>query len=341
LALVSIAFATIDFVPDQNELNNLTSGSGYSPQLTDNFVPNNFFNNFNFETANDPTHGYVNYVDQSTAQSKGYIQANASNDLLVPGFAVYIGCDHSNISSGRGRDSVRLSSKKTWNQGVFIIDLSHMPTGCGTWPAYWTVGPNWPNGGEVDVIEGVNVMVNDATTLHTNAGCDQSHTPTDSFSGHWGTGSQNNPADNCDVNAGDQYSNQGCSIIPGVSNTYGTGFNNAKGGVYAHLWDPAVGIKAWFWTRSQIPADVTSGKPNPDGWGKPYAYFMFGQYCSSNHFANHNIVFDLTFCGDWAGNNFANDCPGKGSCNSYVQNNPTAFNEAYWNINYLKVYSLN
>jgi len=170
---------------------------------------------------------------------------------------------------------------------------------------------------------------------------DQSHTPTDSFSGHWGTGSQNNPADNCDVNAPDQYSNQGCSIIPGVSNTYGSGFNNAKGGVYAHLWDPAVGIKAWFWTRSQIPADVTSGKPNPDGWGKPYAYFMFGQYCSSNHFAPQNIVFDLTFCGDWAGNNFGSDCPGKGSCNSYVQNNPTAFNEAYWNINYLKVYSLN
>jgi len=332
LALVSIAFATLDFVPDQNELNNLTSGSGYSPQLTDNFVPNNFFNNFNFETANDPTHGYVNYVDQNTAQSKGYIK----NDTVV-----YIGCDHSNVASGRGRDSVRLSSKKTWSQGVFIIDLSHMPTGCGTWPAYWTVGPNWPNGGEVDVIEGVNVMVNDATTLHTNSGCDQSHTPTDSFSGHWGTGSQNNPADNCDVNAPDQYSNQGCSIIPGVSNTYGSGFNNAKGGVYAHLWDPAVGIKAWFWTRSQIPADVTSGKPNPDGWGKPYAYFMFGQYCSSNHFAPQNIVFDLTFCGDWAGNNFANDCPGKGSCNSYVQNNPTAFNEAYWNINYLKVYSLN
>jgi len=327
--LLTVAFA-IDFVPDQDELANLTSG--YNPQLTDNYVPNNFFNNFNFETAADPTHGYVNYVDQGTAQSKGYIK----NDTTV-----YIGCDHTNVASGRGRDSVRISSKKTWNQGIFIIDLSHMPIGCGTWPAYWTVGPNWPNSGEVDVIEGVNVNVNDATTLHTSNGCDQSHTPTDSFTGKWGTGSQNNPADNCYISAPDQWSNQGCGIVPSQANTYGTGFNNAKGGVYAHLWDPAVGIQAWFWTRSAIPADISGGKPNPANWGKPYANFMFGQYCPSSHFANHNIVFDLTFCGDWAGNNFGTDCPGKGACNTYVQNNPTAFNEAYWTVNYLKVYSLN
>jgi hypothetical protein len=329
LALFAVAFA-IDFVPDKDELGNLTTKTGYT--LTDNYVPNNFFNNFNFDTENDPTHGYVNYVDQSTAQSKGYIK----NDTTV-----YIGCDHTSVSSGRGRDSVRITSKKAWNSGLFIIDLSHMPFGCGTWPAYWTVGPNWPNSGEVDVIEGVNVNSADATTLHTGSGCDMSHEDTSQFTGKWATGSQNNPSDNCDINAPDQWANQGCSIIPAQTNTYGQGFNNARGGVYAHLWDPSVGIKAWFWTRSAIPADITSGNPNPAGWGKPFAMFPFGQYCSSNHFQNHNVVFDLTFCGDWAGNNFGTDCPGKGACNTYVQNNPSAFSEAYWSINYLKVWSLN
>jgi hypothetical protein len=330
LLFAATAFADLPFVPDQDELN---ATSGYTLQITYDYK--NFFNNvFNFETENDPTHGYVNYVNQSTAQSKGYIKADSST-------GVYIGCDHTNTASGRGRDSIRLSSQMSFNSGLFIIDLTHMPTGCGTWPAYWTVGPNWPNSGEVDVIEGVNVNTADATTLHTSDGCDQSHEDPSQFTGKWGTGSQNNPADNCYINAPDQWSNQGCGIVPSQANTYGTGFNNVKGGVYAHLWDPAVGIKAWFWTRSAIPSDITNGNPNPAGWGKPYAMFSFGQYCNSNHFANHQIIFDLTFCGDWAGNNFGTDCPGKGSCNTYVQNNPSAFIEAYWNINYVKVWSLN
>ena len=32
-----------------------------------------------------------------------------------------------------------------------------MPTGCGTWPAYWLCGENWPYKGEIDIIEGVNI----------------------------------------------------------------------------------------------------------------------------------------------------------------------------------------
>lgn len=50
-----------------------------------------------------------------------------------------------------GRPSVRISSNKTYNSGLFILDVKHMPFGCGTWPAYWLVGPNWPSGGEIDV----------------------------------------------------------------------------------------------------------------------------------------------------------------------------------------------
>jgi len=325
---LALATADLPFVPDSDEIQ---AKSGYTYTLTDNYVPNNFFNNFNFETANDPTHGYVNYVDENTASSKGYIKN---------GTQVYIGCDHTNVASGRGRDSIRISSKKSFNSGLILIDLDHMPVGCGTWPAFWTVGPNWPNGGEIDIIEGVNVQVNDATTLHTSDGCDMSHEDPNSFTGKWGIGSQNNPADNCYINAPDQWSNQGCGITATAPNTYGTGLNNNKGGVYATLWDPANGISVWFFNRSSIPADVTSSKPDPTTWGKPYAFFQFGQYCSSNHFANNVIVFDLTFCGDWAGNNFGTDCPGKGSCNSYVQNNPSAFAESYWNLNYVKVWSL-
>lgn len=43
--------------------------------------------------------------------------------------------------------SIRISSKKTYNRGLFIADFKAMPHGCGTWPAYWSVGPGWPGGG--------------------------------------------------------------------------------------------------------------------------------------------------------------------------------------------------
>jgi len=267
-------------------------------------------------------------VDYNTALNEG---------LIKIGNPIYMGADHTKVASGRGRDSVRIESKKTFNSGLIIIDLVHMPVGCGTWPAFWTCGPSWPNYGEIDIIEGVDNQETDLTTLHTSNGCDMSGESTSTFTGHWSTGSQGNPADNCSVNAGDQYSNQGCSII-GNAGSYGTPLNNGKGGVFATEWDPKVGIQMWFWNRNSIPSDVSSGNPNPSGWGKPYAYFQFGSNCPSTHFANHQIIFDLTFCGDWDGAVFGTDCPNKGSCNSYVQNNPSAFTEAYWSVNYVKVY---
>jgi len=38
-----------------------------------------------------------------------------------------------------GRLSVRISSKTTYNKGLFIFDVKHSPYGCGTWPALWLV----------------------------------------------------------------------------------------------------------------------------------------------------------------------------------------------------------
>ncbi len=52
-------------------------------------------------------------------------------------------------------------------------------------------------------------------------------------------------------------------------------------------------------------------------------------------------VFDTTFCGDWAGAVWSSSptCSGLAStCQDYVQNNPSAFANAYWLINSLQVY---
>ena len=51
---------------------------------------------------------------------------------------------------GPGRPSVRLESRLTFTEGLFVIDLTHIPIGCGTWPAFWTVGlGDWPVDGEI------------------------------------------------------------------------------------------------------------------------------------------------------------------------------------------------
>ena len=82
-----------------------------------------------FQQGSDPTNGYVNYVDQNTALADGLI--NTSNNQI------YIGVDSTNVATAPGRTSVRITSNKSYNHGLFILDLAHMPGGiCGTWPAW-------------------------------------------------------------------------------------------------------------------------------------------------------------------------------------------------------------
>ena len=81
---------------------------------------------YSLSQSADPTAGYVNYVNQTTAANNSYI--NTDNGL------VYIGVDSTNIAIGTGRDSVRIVSNAAYNYGLFTLDLSHMPGGiCGTW----------------------------------------------------------------------------------------------------------------------------------------------------------------------------------------------------------------
>lgn len=101
-----------------------------------------FFDAFTFFTDSDPTHGFVKYVDKSTATSSGLISTQ-NNKVIIK-------ADNSTVTPN-GRPSVRIVSQASYSSGLFILDLEHMPSGCGTWPAYWMVGPDWPNNGEIDV----------------------------------------------------------------------------------------------------------------------------------------------------------------------------------------------
>lgn len=79
----------------------------------------------NVHQFNDPTNGYVNYVSLAEATADGLWSTNGSS--------VYMGADYTHIGSGRGRDAIRIMSNNVYNHGLFILDLAHMPQGCGTW----------------------------------------------------------------------------------------------------------------------------------------------------------------------------------------------------------------
>ncbi|PQE19384.1 hypothetical protein CJF30_00009820 [Rutstroemia sp. NJR-2017a BBW] len=287
--------------------------------LSKTYNTTNFFKDFTFFSATDPTKGFVAYESLANAEAAGLAYTSDNQ--------VYLGVDHTTVNPKNGRASVRLESKQAWGQGVFIADIEHMPGGiCGVWPAFWMFGPNWPNSGEIDIIEGVNADTTDTITLHTAAGCNVS-------SSALKTGTMVTT----DCNQDD--AGTGCSTSTPNTNNYGKGFNNIGGGVYAMQWASSR-ISVWFWPRASIPADITANDIDVASWGTPLANFS-GSGCDfDTFFANQSIIFDTTFCGSWAGNVWSSgSCASLAStCDAYVAANPSAFTNAYWLINSIQVW---
>jgi len=291
-------------------------------RLVSNYSGNNFFSGFQYFTGPDPTHGYVYYASQAESNAWGY--------TYVSNGVVYIRSDSSSVSSGSGRGSVRLTSSRIYNHALFIIDVAHMPTGCGNWPAIWTVGPNWPYNGEIDIIEGVNLNNRNQMTLHSGPGCN--------MPSNWNQAGKTLTTDCNSANGAN--GNQGCGVQSSSDRSFGGGFNNNGGGVFAMQWENS-GVFIWFFERGQIPGDIQANNPDTTRWGTPAASFPFAGTgpgsCPTGLFKDQQIVIDNTFCGDWAGNTFNSDgC--SGNCHDFVQNNPRAFSEAYWAIHYIRVY---
>jgi hypothetical protein len=175
--------------------------------------------------------------------------------------------------------------------------------------------------------------MSNAMTLHTAAGCSINNAAKQRFSGSIKT-------NNCDTKASGQGVNVGCGISTTDTTTYGDGFNDVGGGVYATEWT-AEAISIYHFARANIPADLNAGNPDPTNWGEPLAVFNgcnFGEAVN-----NQTIIFDTTFCGQYAGQDavWKSDaiCSQKApTCQDYVANNPADFADAYWEVNYVKVY---
>jgi len=302
-------------------------------KLVQSYSGNNFFSGWNFFTGGDPTNGIVNFVDQSTAQSSNLTSINNAGNAIMR-------VDTTPQVTGN-RNSVRIQTQFTFTGGLLIMDSVHMPTGCSVWPAFWTVGANWPVGGEIDIVEGVNDYTNNQATVHTAAGC---QLPSSNVTQLGITGAVVGGT-NC---AALQTGNQGCGMRASQTNSFGAAFNNNGGGVFTMLWDNS-GITVWFFSRQNIPSDITAGAPVPDNWGTPSAIWPASSCNPFQFFQNHGVVFDTTLCGDWAGSVWtATGIPGQeqscaqrtgvSTCEAYARNNGAALAEAYWEVKSVQIY---
>ncbi|KAI9636099.1 concanavalin A-like lectin/glucanase domain-containing protein [Dioszegia hungarica] len=231
------------------------------------------------------------------------------------------------------RFAPKLLSKSAYGVGtVWVMDAVHMPYGCSVWPAFWTQGPNWPNGGEIDIVEGINQQQGNQIAVHAASGC--TATPIGQT-----TGSLTQA--NCAGGAGAS----GCLFKDNNANSFGSAFAAAGGGVYvAEL--ASDGIRVWFMSRSNVPSTLTASSSSIDTstLGTPVASYSSSSCNIAQLFTPQTLTLTITLCGDWAGNAIQETCPALVSpqtCyTTYVINEPAQkYDNAYFEINYVNIYS--
>ncbi|TFY70103.1 hypothetical protein EVJ58_g41 [Rhodofomes roseus] len=308
--------------------------------IGDTYVGQDFLNSWSFEAEADPTGGRVTYVDQTTALNDNLTYV--SSDTLI------MRVDDTTVlsSSDGGRNSVRIKSNTAYDYHVVVIDVRHMPEGCATWPAFWeTNDGNWPAGGEVDIDRRCQFRLSELGIFAR-----RQHLLDALVSGR-------ERSNDCDVNTD---GNSGCGVQNPTTNSFGPDFNSAGGGWYT-MERTSSEVKVWFWSRTDgsVPSDVSSGAStvNTDNWGTPAAYFPNTSCDLSSVFSSNNIIFDITLCGDWAGQSSvyssagcSGTCVGEvilpSSCKlllmpaaDYVNANPGGFSNAYWDVASVHVYT--
>lgn len=122
---------------------------------------NDFFSFYDFYAGPDSlgSAGFNMYVSKDKAEELDIAGVKTETDPRTGEDEVFVYMSSAPTKNGP-RDSVRLEGKKRFDRGLFILDVRHMPTGCGIWPAFWmTDEAAWPRNGEIDVLEGMSRLV--------------------------------------------------------------------------------------------------------------------------------------------------------------------------------------
>ncbi|PVH95820.1 glycoside hydrolase family 16 protein [Periconia macrospinosa] len=302
--------------------------------LTWNFNSSNFFDNFNFVEAPDSafTNGFAKYVSQDKAESNGL--------ATIADSKVRLGVDTTNnyAASSTGRESVRLQSRESFDNGLLVADFAHIPvSGCGMWPAFWIYqGETSSSYSEIDIIENVNGESRNSHSFYTSEKCTVNRVIPD----------VSERTEDCTY---DREPGQGCSYMA-HEGTFNQGFNDNYSIVATQI--ESDGIKIWYFNEDEVPEDLRWDNPAPQDWSVEPSLHITPDDCDFDRaWRLFHIVINITFCGGWAGdiggvwNNPGTlgekSCAaqtGQVSCKAWVGENPGDFEDTYFEFNSIKLF---
>lgn len=239
----------------------------------------------------DSTNGAAQYLNKEEALSDEVAVAHETHTILQVG--------------KRGlpmkRKTAKIKTMRSWRYFLAAVRFTHVPVGCGLWPAFWTngIGYRWPEGGELDVLE----YVNDApsrTALHTGArnqcqldakllntpGCPQfpdvnkmSYDCTTAYPKKLGCSSNSEPLQN-----------------PAELNVQPVTF--------VIEWTEMF-VKVFKIPDHAMPADLLHESPRPREWDQwVISYYPFGRSpgCpnAADLLAPQQLILNIGLCGDWS-----------------------------------------
>jgi len=251
-----------------------------------------FFDSWNFLEW-DANNGAAEYLNREQSFAERVVQADDTHSILRVG--------------GRGahlkRKTVKIQTQKSWKYFLAAIRLTHVPFGCGLWPAFWTrdSSMSWPNGGELDILEYANDIPSQ-TSLHVGE------------------------PNRCQLDAVET-SGPGCPAMPDMNHMdydcvtrypdrLGCGPNklplqspaewNQHPVTFVVEWTEDF-IKIWRIPDYALPADLTDNWPQPNEWDRwltsYYPLRRSGDKCPNpeNVMAPQHLVLNIGLCGDWSG----------------------------------------
>ncbi|GJE99867.1 glycoside hydrolase family 16 protein [Phanerochaete sordida] len=292
--------------------------------LTKEYSGSSFFDDWDYYGAYDAsTYGAEVYVTKA--------QAGSLTSVSPAGHALIRLDNTTDVPYPGKRNSVRLTTQQWFGVGtLWVVDAIHIPFGCSVWPAIWTSGANWPNNGEIDIIEGVNQVAWNQMSIHAAQGCTVPPSPKQSGN----------------LTEGDCSQGVGCVVEENTPNSYGKAFADNGGGVWAAQYD-STGIFIWFWPRNKLPANLQTPSDTLDisSWGTPSAAYASPTCNITEFFGGQQMIIDIALCGEGADSPgvYAQTCGDTQTNACYldnvINNGSAAYADAYFELAAIRAFS--